>query len=78
MFVERNTAGHTTGVMRGLDPRIHHFTKRLDRRVKPGDDRGEGSAHSCVDCGAGPRIVLVTVSSARKIHRMVAGTQTGV
>jgi hypothetical protein len=50
----------------------------MDRRVKPGDDRGEGSAHSCVDCGAGPRIVLVTVSSARKIHRMVAGTQTGV
>jgi hypothetical protein len=29
--------------MRGLDPRIHHssqgvFAKRMDRRVKPGDD----------------------------------------
>jgi hypothetical protein len=27
-------------VMRGLDPRIHHldFTKRMDCRVKPGND----------------------------------------
>jgi len=25
--------------MRGLDPRIHHFSK-MDRRVKPGDDTG--------------------------------------
>ena len=29
--------------MRGLDPRIHHFSqkvfaKKMDRRVKPGDD----------------------------------------
>lgn len=23
------------------DARIHHFTKRMDRRVKPGDDDGE-------------------------------------
>jgi hypothetical protein len=26
------------GVMRGLDPRIHHLAKAMDRRVKPGDD----------------------------------------
>jgi hypothetical protein len=25
-------------VMRGLDPRIHPFRKKMDRRVKPGDD----------------------------------------
>jgi hypothetical protein len=25
-------------VMRGLDPRIHPFSKKMDRRVKPGDD----------------------------------------
>jgi hypothetical protein len=25
-------------VMRGLDPRIHLLAKRMDRRVKPGDD----------------------------------------
>jgi hypothetical protein len=24
--------------MRGLDPRIHLFRKKMDRRVKPGDD----------------------------------------
>jgi hypothetical protein len=27
--------------MRGLDPRIHHFAKKMDRRVKPGDDEGD-------------------------------------
>jgi hypothetical protein len=26
--------------MRGLDPRIHLFRKKMDRRVKPGDDDG--------------------------------------
>jgi hypothetical protein len=25
-------------VMRGLDPRIHLLAKKMDRRVKPGDD----------------------------------------
>jgi hypothetical protein len=25
-------------VMRRLDPRIHPFRKKMDRRVKPGDD----------------------------------------
>src|SRR5262249_19448451 len=25
-------------VMRGLDPRIHHLAKRMDCRVKPGND----------------------------------------
>jgi hypothetical protein len=24
--------------MRGLDPRIHHFAKEMDCRVKPGND----------------------------------------
>jgi hypothetical protein len=24
--------------MAGLDPAIHHFSKKMDRRVKPGDD----------------------------------------
>ncbi len=24
--------------MRGLDPRIHHFSKKMDGRVKPGHD----------------------------------------
>jgi hypothetical protein len=27
-----------TTVMRGLDPRIHHFRKMMDCRVKPGND----------------------------------------
>jgi hypothetical protein len=25
-------------VMRGLDPRIHHIAKKMDCRVKPGND----------------------------------------
>jgi hypothetical protein len=25
-------------VARGLDPRVHRFRKKMDRRVKPGDD----------------------------------------
>jgi hypothetical protein len=25
-------------VTRGLDPRVHLFARRMDRRVKPGDD----------------------------------------
>jgi hypothetical protein len=29
-----------TAVMRGLDPRIHHFVKKMDCRVEPGNDRG--------------------------------------
>jgi hypothetical protein len=29
---------NTIGVMPGLDPGIHLFAKKLDRRVKPGDD----------------------------------------
>jgi hypothetical protein len=31
-------------VMRGLDPRIHLLTKRMDCRVKPGND---GTTHQC-------------------------------
>jgi hypothetical protein len=27
-----------SGVMRGLDPRIHLLAKRMDCRVKPGND----------------------------------------
>jgi hypothetical protein len=27
-----------SAVMRGLDPRIHHLAKRMDCRVKPGND----------------------------------------
>jgi hypothetical protein len=27
--------------MRGLDPRIHLFSKEMDRRIKSGDDDGE-------------------------------------
>jgi hypothetical protein len=30
--------------MRGLDPRIHHLAKKMDRRVKPGDDNREINA----------------------------------
>ena len=26
--------------MRGLDPRIHHFVKKMDCRVEPGNDEG--------------------------------------
>ena len=29
-------------VMPGLDPGIHPFAKKMDRRVKPGDDSGAG------------------------------------
>jgi hypothetical protein len=25
-------------VMRGLDPRVHHVTKKMDCRVEPGND----------------------------------------
>jgi hypothetical protein len=34
--------GDPQPVMRGLDPRIHHLAKKMDRRVKPGDDSGAG------------------------------------
>jgi hypothetical protein len=37
------SARPSTGVMAGLDPAIHllcFFAKKLDRRVKPGDDDG--------------------------------------
>jgi hypothetical protein len=27
-----------SGVTRGLDPRVHPLRKKMDRRVKPGDD----------------------------------------
>jgi hypothetical protein len=30
--------------MRGLDPRIHPFRKKMDRRVKPGDDNHDRCA----------------------------------
>jgi hypothetical protein len=29
-----------SAVTRGLDPRVHLLRKRMDRRVKPGDDSG--------------------------------------
>jgi hypothetical protein len=29
----------TTFVTRGLDPRVHLFRKKMDCRVKPGNDR---------------------------------------
>jgi hypothetical protein len=29
-----------TAVMPGLDPGIHHLTKKMDCRVKPGNDDG--------------------------------------
>jgi hypothetical protein len=33
--------------MRGLDPRIHRLRKKMDRRVKPGDDkRRETGTHN--------------------------------
>ncbi len=28
-------------VMRGLDPRIHRLTKRMDCRIKSGNDAGD-------------------------------------
>jgi hypothetical protein len=41
---ERDRADFTTVVMPGLDPGIHplrqrHLSKKMDRRVKPGDDQ---------------------------------------
>ena len=44
MWVRAGATG--TGVTRGLDPRVYllrkkHFAKRMDCRVKPGND-GEG------------------------------------
>jgi hypothetical protein len=30
--------------MRRLDPRIHHFTRKMDCRVKPGNDEREDLA----------------------------------
>jgi hypothetical protein len=42
-------------VTRGLDPRVHHlrknfFAKRMDCRVKPGND--SESLDACPGCGA--------------------------
>jgi hypothetical protein len=31
--------------MPGLDPGIHHLRKKMDCRVKPGNDDGEISSH---------------------------------
>ena len=56
----RRDAMQADVVTRGLDPRVHLlrkrsfqdglakvlFAKRMDCRVKPGNDRGEGSAHT--------------------------------
>jgi len=36
----------TPGVMRGLDPRIHPFAKKLDCRVKPSNDEREVAPYS--------------------------------
>jgi hypothetical protein len=38
-------------VMRGLDPRIHHFTKTMDCRVKPGNDGVARSFPAASPCG---------------------------
>jgi hypothetical protein len=41
--------------MRGLDPRIHHLrktlSKRMDCRVKPGNDESMVHQHIVYDCG---------------------------
>jgi hypothetical protein len=35
---EKHSGAAYSVVMRGLDPRIHHRAKKIDRRVKLGDD----------------------------------------
>ena len=68
-----------SGVMRGLDPRIHLLAKRMDCRVKPGNDHGSTSPgnavkHSVVMAGLVPAI-HVWVSARKGVD---AGTSPGM
>src|SRR6187200_1106240 len=55
--------------MRGLDPRIHLLAKRMDRRVKPGDDGCIYFAGTnCASCSV--RLISWSFAIAAKVSDM--------